>query len=102
MSRITRRKFSTSARSPTTSVVEIDTLCEGGSLLVTDPVCKPTLNDVVTDPDDAGWCVLVRVAWRHAFKFVVSRPGDRDSDMVVLSLYTPTLSARIPVKSAAV
>ena len=102
MPRTTCRKFSISVRSPTTSVVEIDTLCEGGSLLAADPDCESKLNDVATDPDDASGCVLVRVAWRHAFKFVGSRPGDRDPDTMAVLLYTPILSAPIPVKPAVV
>ena len=78
MSRITRRRFSTSVWRPTTSVVEIDCLGESRSLLDSDLVCEPTMDDVATDSDGAGWRVagLVGVASRRAF---VDVSGDDDT-----------------------
>ena len=78
MSRITRRKFSTSVRRPTTSVVEIDCLGESRSLLDADLVCESILDDVATDSGGAGCCVplVIDIASRRAF---VDVSGDDDT-----------------------
>ena len=64
------------------SVLETGPLGESSSLLDSEPVCEPTLDDVAADSDGAGWydLVLVGIASRRAF-------GDRsgDGDRVGLS-----------------
>ena len=92
---ITRRKFSTSTRSPSTSVVEIDPPGVSGSLLDAEPVCEPTLDDVATDGGD--WCGLVGVTSRR--RSFIDRFGDGDT--VVLS-YVSISPAPIPAKPAVV
>ena len=91
----TCRRFSTSTRSPTTSIVEIELLGErGGALFASDPVCEMTLDDVVTDSDRASWCVPVHITWRCSF---VHRSGEDD---IAVFEYASMSSSPIPANPA--